>query len=162
MNYIIPTVNRPTLARTLASITCNDPNPAIFIASGGTAGENRNKCLSQICHDKKWIIFVDDDDFLIDGYIDELDDLFDIVIFRMYQSGVSVIPRYGNNKIVSGNVGINFAMKTDFFLKSGATFDNGGHGEDWRFMQQLLKFNPNIKITDEIMYIAPISNHLKK
>lgn len=160
MNYIIPTTNRKTISRTLDSIVSNDTDPSIFISSGGSAGHNRNKCLDRICEDMEWIIFVDDDDFLVDGYMNELDTSFDIVIFRMFQSG-NIIPRYNNDKITLGNVGINFAMKTDFFLKSGAKFDINGHGEDWRFIKQLLKFNPMIKITDKVMYIAPTSEHLK-
>jgi glycosyltransferase involved in cell wall biosynthesis len=155
--YIIPTIGRETLQRTIDSINREDPNSEKLICRGGTAGENRNKGLEQASG--TWLFFIDDDDYYSPGYLSEIDQCHDIVVFRMMQHG-RVIPSYENNTLQPGNVGINFAIKKSFYEKLKAKFRNFGFAEDWFFLEQYLKLNPRVKITDKIYYNAPIANHI--
>lgn len=155
--YIIPSVGRPTLTRTIKSIIDEDNNAQIIVNNNGTAGENRNKGLEQA--NGTWLFFIDDDDFYSEGYLSEIDQYHDIVVFRMMQHD-RVIPSYENSKLQLGNVGINFAIKKSFYDKIKAKFRNFGFAEDWFFLEQYLKLNPKVKITDKIYYNAPIANHM--
>lgn len=174
VTYIIPTVNRKSIVKSISSILSQDPLARIIIQQGGTAGENRNKgILSEIIANNvlgdhsEWISFLDDDDFYREGYLDELDSSYDVVVFRMLQNGV-IIPK--GNLLYAGNVGINFAIKTSFLssimivdevLDSNYLFDSLGHAEDWRFLEKILTHSPNIKITDNIYYECSQVNHLR-
>lgn len=160
MNYIIPTLNRSSLKRAVNSILKNDTNANIIInSSENSASSNRNEALKRIDIGLKWIIFLDDDDYLSDGYLSELDCDADIVVFRMDQGG-RIIPHPQRNELVGGNVGINFAITTEFYQKLQLEFDDLGHGEDFRFLQKYLELNPKVKITDQTYYNAPTSAHL--
>lgn len=155
--YIVPTVERETLGRTLDSIRNEDPDGQILVCKGGSAAVNRNLGLKNATGD--WIFFIDDDDFYSEGYLSEVDESFDIIIFRM-KMGHLIIPRLENETIVKGNVGINFAIKTEFYKKLNAEFVNQ-FCEDWYFLEQYLKLNPKIKITEKVYYNAPDPAHWK-
>jgi len=157
--YIIPTIGRKSLERTVDSIKSEDFNAEILICKNGTAGENRNKGLELAIGD--WIFFIDDDDYYSAGYLNEIDDEFDIVVFRMSQQG-KIIPSYENENLVFGNVGINFAIKKSFYDKLKIKFNHTGFGEDWAFLKQYLALNPKIKITKDIYYNAPVANHISQ
>ena len=118
----------------------------ILVCKGGSAAVNRNLGLKNATGD--WIFFIDDDDFYSEGYLSEVDESFDIIIFRM-KMGHLIIPRLENETIVKGNVGINFAIKTEFYKKLNAEFVNQ-FCEDWYFLEQYLKLNPKIKITEKV------------
>jgi hypothetical protein len=153
---IIPTIGRDTLERAIDSITRESyaysliPLPVI----GGTAGENRNKGL-QICEIIKpyWITFLDDDDYYDWDWTWEIDDDYDIVIFRMKQ-GEAIIPD-ATDELRFSNVGINFALNMSRIKWEDLPgFDSDGEGEDWRFLEQLLEKYPKVKITKDIYYVA--------
>ena len=57
-------------------------------------------------------------------------------------------------------MGINYAVKTEFYLKHKFLFDNKGHEEDWRFLSKMLNHTNKTKVTDKIYYMAPSSEHL--
>ena len=168
IDYIIPTLNRPTLKKTIKSIENENIDHNILICdSEKSAGENRNKCLKQV-NNSDWIIFVDDDDYLKKGHSLELDNNFDIVILKMEQEG-KVKPdinkkgtgKYSKSCLFMGNVGINFAIKTSIYLKYNYKFDTYGLGEDWRFLEMFIQKTNKIKITNQVYYIAPTSEHTK-
>lgn len=69
------------------------------------------------------------------------------------KQGERIIPRIENENIIMGNVGINFAIKSTFYKKLNAQFINR-FAEDWFFLEQYLKLNPKVKITDKIYYNA--------
>ena len=169
IDYIIPTLNRPTLDRTIDSIIDENIDHNILIcATENSAGGNRNKSLAKV-KNSDWIVFVDDDDFLEKGHSLELDNDFDLVVFTMKQEGV-IKPnqnllgegKYSNTCLFKGNVGINFALKTSFYLKYNYKFDEGEIEEDWRFLKMFLQKTNKIKITDKIFYTALDSNHTQK
>lgn len=162
IDYIIPTIGRPEIERTKKSIIEEGIHHSILVCdTEKSAGENRNKCLTQV-KDSDWIVFVDDDDYLIKGHSKELDNDFDVVVLRMKKEYEKVIiPRENDNHLRCGNMGINFALKTEFYLKYKFLFDSEGNEEDWRFFSQILEKTDNIKITNDIYYIAPKGNYNK-
>lgn len=160
IDYIIPTLYRPTLSRTIASIQKeNVEHNLLIFGTEDSAGFNRNKGLEKVL-DSDWVVFVDDDDYLITGHSKELDEKYDIVILRMKQAD-KIVPNYSNNSIEVGNVGINFALKTSFYKKHKFKFDNEGHEEDWRFLVKVFEKSQKLKVTNKIYYVAPKINHLK-
>tara|TARA_R110001592_G_scaffold20489_17_gene83125 strand:- start:1049 stop:1543 length:495 start_codon:yes stop_codon:yes gene_type:complete len=156
VDYIIPTIYRETLDRTKKSIRQENVDYNIMTCgTGNSASQNRNKCLLEV-KESDWIVFVDDDDYLIKGHSEELDDNYDIVVFRMKNEEHDlIIPRLEDEELRWGNIGINFAIKTDFWLNNKIRFDDGGTSEDWRFMVQVMKRTNKIKITEKIYYIVP-------
>ena len=171
IDYIIPTINRPSLKRTLKSIELENLHygvlPTTLICdTENSAGENRNISLEKV-QDSDWIVFVDDDDYLENGHSLELNNDFDVVVLTMQQENKIVpnVEKFGNTKAslsLQGNIGINFALKTSFYLKHNFKFDNFGIGEDFRFFTEVLKKTDKIKITEKIYYHAEKSNHYKK
>tara|TARA_R100001509_G_scaffold78768_2_gene44131 strand:+ start:1780 stop:2685 length:906 start_codon:yes stop_codon:yes gene_type:complete len=162
IDYIIPTIGRPEIERTKQSIFDERINHNILICdTENSAGENRNKCLEKV-KDSDWIVFVDDDDYLVKGHSKELDKNYDCVVLRMKKEYEDVIiPRYNDNELRSGNIGINFALNTKFYLKHKFLFDSNGNEEDWRFFARVFLTTKKIKITDDIYYIAPKGNYNK-
>lgn len=156
-SYIIPSIGRKSIERTINSIKSEDDSAEIIICRGGTAGENRNKGLEMAKGD--WIFFIDDDDYYLTGYLNEINEDHDIVVFRMNQHG-KIIPSYENESLRFGNVGINFAIKKSFYDKLSVKFNHKSFGEDWMFLKQYLELKPKIKITDKVYYNAPIANHI--
>ena len=169
IDFIIPTLNRPTLKRTIKSIENENIDHNILICdTENSAGENRNKSL-ELVKNSEWIIFVDDDDYLKKGFSLELDNNFDIVILKMDQEGkikpdenLKGYGKYSNTCLFKGNVGINFAIKTSFYLKYNYKFDAGKIEEDFRFLKMHIEKTNKIKITDKVFYHAPVSQHTQK
>ena len=161
IDYIIPTLYRPTLSRTIASIHKENVNHNLLIfGNKDCAGYNRNEGLKKVKY-SDWIVFVDDDDYLITEHSKELDSDYDVVILRMKQ-GDNIIPNRSNKVLAPGNLGINFAINTSFYNTHKFMFDNLGHEEDWRFFIQMCDKTSKIKVTDKVYYVAPNIHHLKK
>jgi len=160
-SYIIPTIGRKTLERTIESIRAEEPLAEILICTGGTAGINRNNGLNEATGD--WIFFIDDDDYYSTNYLSEIEDNLDIVVFRMQQHGSVIIPRYEKNYLEESNVGINFAIKKSFYKNLNIKFRKYGHAEDWEFLKQCLMntTQDKVKITKNVYYNAPIANHMR-
>lgn len=161
---IIPTIGRQTIKRTVESILNSYHSYKLqrypyrqyipMIETGGTAGENRNNGIkkSKILN-AEWITFLDDDDYYNIDWWNELDDDYGIVIFRM-QQGEAIIPD-ATDQLRFANVGINFALNMKYIRwEDLPEFDSNGEGEDWRFLEQLLKKYPKVKITKDIYYVA--------
>ena len=55
VNYIIPTLGRKTINRTIESILDEDLNANILVRSVGTASENRNRGLKDMNIGLDWI-----------------------------------------------------------------------------------------------------------
>ena len=140
IDFIIPTLFRDTLKKSKKSIideNLGSENTNIFInGSGSSAGENRNFGLQRV-KNSDWIVFLDDDDYLVQGFSKQLDSNFDIVVLRMLQENKYIPSKESKvSDLVLGNVGINFAIKTSFYLKNKIFFDHEGLGEDFRFLQK--------------------------
>ena len=181
-NFIIPSIGRDTLDRTLISLvnqrndkwSCSlifdnvDYNPSVKddriklikldkkygdkISYHGNGGKVRNFGLDLEIEDK-WVSFVDDDDFLMTNYVQDLVDLdeYDIIIHKAkYLKDGSVLPR--DEKIYIGNVGIFFSVKTYIIKTNNIRFDNGEY-EDIEFLIKCTNYTDKIYFNNNINYI---------
>jgi cellulose synthase/poly-beta-1,6-N-acetylglucosamine synthase-like glycosyltransferase len=181
ITFIIPTVNRPTLSRTINSLI-NQKNPnweCIVIFDGveskifeddriktikipkigegderiGRAGKVRDYGI-KICK-TEWIGFLDDDDTLDPNYVDTLFSKYskyDFVLWRMKLLNGKILPKLGDNNIKLNEVGISFCYKTNLFFD--LRFNENVAGEDFYFLKKLIKKSKNFIITPEIFYFV--------
>lgn len=181
--FIIPSVGRDTLDRTLVSLinqkkqdwSCVvvfddvdyssslledkrietiklDKKHGDKISYHGNGGKVRNFGLETV-KDEKWISFVDDDDFLMTNYIDDLVlfDEYDIIIHKAkYIKDGIVLPR--DERIYIGNVGIFFSVKSNIVQENNIRFENGEY-EDINFLIECTKFTDKIYFNKKINYI---------
>ena len=141
ITFIIPSINRPSLPRTIDSlIRQKNPNwKAIIIFDGvksninitdyrfsiinidiigkrNNAGEVRNIAIKEV--NTEWCGFVDDDDILLDNYVELFyeyitnESYLDVILFRMKIFN-NIVPKNNKNNLIVNNVGISFCTKTD-------------------------------------------------
>ena len=119
------------------------------------AGSVRNQLLEKEIQ-SEWIGFLDDDDTLTSDYVEGLKlesnkNDFDCCIFRMILKDGTVIPRYGNNSLYVGNVGISFSVRTSF-LKQNNIFFESSESEDFAFIKKTFDSKAKIHISEYITY----------
>lgn len=120
----------------------------------------------------KWIGFVDDDDCLLETYIEDLKNesvthpSVDCIVFRMqYQDG-TILPPFTNHsqeeeiKNLENKVGISFAIKPHVFFgdkdKPPIRF-NPSSGEDFNYLKAIREAGYQIHISNHITYnISPL------
>jgi glycosyltransferase involved in cell wall biosynthesis len=178
VTFVIPSLNRSSLKRTLTSLVHqldSDWNaivvydgilPTTTVLEGekrvehlfvskqeGGAGIVRNVGLDKVT--SEWVAFVDDDDYLDPHYISRIKyyapnyDLIDFT-YRDMENG-NTQPPANLNHLVSCNFGISFSVKTKFMNDNHIRFTPGGV-EDYRFLQECLDKGANWIITHEIIY----------
>lgn len=178
ITFIIPSLNRPTITRTVDSLL-NQTNPnwnAIILYDGvvgtlfdderiktldipktglvgpanGQSGLVRNEGI-KLC-DTEWIGFLDDDDTIHPDYVKKLFEEYsnyDFVVWRMkYQNGL-IFPEPHRTNLVFARVGISFCYKNKF---DKLLFDNNRDGEDFDFLSKLKNLTSNWVITPEVYY----------
>lgn len=124
----------------------------------GHAGLVRNKILPII--ETRWTAFLDDDDYLKTTYVQKLLDYDsmnqdkDIIIFtyKDVENGNTRPPK-NLNKIECCEVGISFAIKTEFIRKTGIRFSEGVL-EDWKFLDACVNAGATYLITHDIQYFV--------
>lgn len=178
ITFIIPSLNRSTLDRTINSLL-NQTNTnweCIIVYDGvdgkdfnderiktlkvgklggfsdyhGKSGLVRNEGLKLV--DTEWIGFLDDDDTIHPNYVDRLFNNYndkDFVIWRMKSTNGIILPPLFSNEIIFGNVGISFCYKNKF---KNLLFDNNRDGEDYDFLLKLKSLTNNWIISPEIFY----------
>lgn len=178
ITFIIPSVNRPTLERSVTSllnqtnnnwkaiivfdgvdgITFDDPRITtykidklgLFGPNNGQSGLVRNFGINEC--DTEWIGFLDDDDTIHPEYVDKLFKQYndkDFVVWRMkYENGI-VLPPLLMNDLRFTKVGISFCYKNKF---DNLLFDINKNGEDFDFLIKLKGLTTNWIITPEIYY----------
>jgi len=178
VTFIIPSLNRPTLDRTVESLlsqtnenweaiilfdgvsgkTYNDeriltleiPKTGLIGPANGQSGMVRNEGI-KICK-TEWIAFLDDDDSIHHKYVEDLFKNYndkDFVVWRMkYISGI-VLPPLFMNDIAFANVGISFCFKNKF---DNLFFECNRDGEDFDFLMKLKNSTDNWVIAPEIYY----------
>lgn len=122
----------------------------------GHAGLIRNKAFPLV--DTKWIAFLDDDDFLKETYIDKLKQYesknpdLDVIIFTYKDiTNGNTQPPPGTKDFKCCNVGISFAVKTDFVRKYNILFPPGGI-EDFAFLDACRNLGAKYLVTNDIQY----------
>lgn len=178
VNFVIPTLGRYTLHRTLDSLraqTTQDwkayvifDNHDVTIPTDekilafrynkpcGGAGVVRNYALPMITDG--WLAFVDDDDWIDKDYVNRIlhygSKGYDLISFtyRDVENG-NIQPPPGMKNIVRCNIGISFAVKSEFVHKHGIKFIDGGI-EDYEFINDCVKAGASWIITGEIRYFV--------
>lgn len=179
ITFIIPSLNRPTLKRSIESLI-NQTNPnwkAIIIYDGidgdtfnderittikinktgligpnnGQSGLVRNEGIKLV--DSEWIGFLDDDDTIGKDYVKTLIEKYneyDFVVWRMVYNNGLVLPPFSLNELKFARVGISFCYKKTIFKE--LLFKNNRDGEDFDFLMELKKQSNKFVITPEVMY----------
>jgi glycosyltransferase involved in cell wall biosynthesis len=180
VTFIIPTLGRPTLKRTIQSLQAqHNPNwEAIIIFDGLTpqplttdprlrmieipktgrynhAGEVRNQGMKYVT--TEWMAFVDDDDTLTPDYVDRLleesqrkADLT-TVIFRMYDPELQqIVPEPHQQGFSSGHVGISYSIKTSLY-QDGFRFVPGPT-EDFKLLEAIRQAGQKMVLSPYITY----------
>ena len=171
IDFIIPTLYRDTLGRAISSIEKENIDHNLLICGkykDGRGVKNRQAGLNKV-KDSDWIIFLDDDDWLMQGFSKELDSEYDIVVLRMLQSynkpyfPPKLVPPYHikPEELNYGLCGCNIAVKTSFYLKHKIEVRDV-KCPDFDFLERLLKETDKVKITPGIYYMAPLGGYNKK
>ena len=179
ITFIIPSLNRLTLQRTIDSLI-NQTNPnwkAIVVFDGvdgitfederittlninktglegpknGHSGLVRNEGIKLV--DTDWIGFLDDDDSLDKNYVKTLFEKYqkyDFVVWRMVYENGFILPPISMNELVFARVGISFCYKKSIFKE--LLFSQNRDGEDFDFLMELKKQSNKFIITPEVMY----------
>lgn len=178
ITFIIPSLNRDTLSRTINSLILqsderwkciivydgidglefNDPRIiTIKINKIGISGSNhgqsglvRNEGIK--ISNTEWIGFLDDDDTIHHDYVKTLFEnysIYDFVVWRMRYTNNKILPEINRNDLVFGRVGISFCYKNKF---NDLFFDVNRDGEDFDFLMKLKSLTNNWVITPEVFY----------
>jgi glycosyltransferase involved in cell wall biosynthesis len=183
ITFIIPTIGRPTLVRTLESIqqntdddwnaivmfdgiepTLESEDPRIRIMSMekigklNYAGRVRNQA---ICFaETEWIGFVDDDDIIKPTYVSHLkkhisEDAHNVIIFRMQYNNNNgyILPPAGATMFEQNQVGISFCVKKNCFTEDNIWFEPG-EIEDFNLLTRLWEQDKTIMISPYVNYIV--------
>jgi glycosyltransferase involved in cell wall biosynthesis len=179
ITFIIPSLNRPTIKRTIDSLinqsssncraiviydgvygeTFNDERiktikiekTGIIGPHNGQSGLVRNEGIKLT--ETEWIGFLDDDDTLHIDYVKTLFEKYsdnDFVVWRMvYENGL-VLPPFILNDLKFAQVGISFCYKKTIFKE--LVFQQNRDGEDFDLLMELKRKSNKFIITPEVMY----------
>ncbi len=98
---------------------------------------------------------MDDDDVLLPNYVESLERVWlgrDLVVFRM-QRGEAVLPPPGTKVLVMGQVGISFAVRTEFIRARGIKFISDDY-EDFEFLRTCLDAKAKCHISNSVTYVV--------
>lgn len=176
VTFIIPTINRPTLQRSVESLLAQT-NPdweAIIVYDGipvvnnfndprikcisipksgeiagthGAAGSVRNAGIKLAT--TAYIGLLDDDDTLGNDYVNQINPIFDINIFRMLGDD-GIIPRLSNASLVPGNIGISYC----FANKGDILFDGNSFTEDHQHIHKLIAQGFTYTVHKQVQYFV--------
>lgn len=177
LSFVIPSLGRPTLGRTLESLKAQThpdweavvvgdgevslpPSPDSRIrlcrlsrrlGSDHASGHVRNEGCRWVSGE--WFGFVDDDDTLDPHYVEWLREEsagMDLVIFKMiYPDGHILPPDRG--PLRPGGVGISFSVRSQFYRDRTLSFGNSTI-EDWSFLTAAIEVGARWKFSDRIAY----------
>lgn len=178
VTFIIPSLNRVTITRTVNSLlNQSNPNWKCIIIYDGVDGMNFDDERIQILKIEKkgligpsngqsglvrnegiqivnteWIAFLDDDDSIHPNYVETLYSKYsecDFIVWRMKYSNGIVLPPLNSDELVFARVGISICYKNKF---DNLFFDNNRDGEDFDFLMKLKSLSDNYVVTPEIYY----------
>jgi glycosyltransferase involved in cell wall biosynthesis len=175
--FLIPTLGRPTLKRTIQSLrdqTDNDWMALVMFDGLERTPTDQRQIMYRCCSKQQgaggvrnrmfellpelgtqWVGFLDDDDYVLRTYVEKLKEYgsgYDAVVFSMNRRG-KIIPR-PNSRIKPMNCGITYAIRTDFILKTGLKFVEKRQMEDIRFLQDCINQGAYINVPHDVQYIA--------
>jgi glycosyltransferase involved in cell wall biosynthesis len=124
-------------------------------------GEVRNKAIDKAYTD--WVCFLDDDDSFVETYFDcffeevARNPEADVIIFKMKYDNGAIRPPEGLNKLVCGQVGISFAVRSKFLNDNKLRFVNS-NVEDYELLKKLESSGAIIVFSEHIVYNVGFSN----
>lgn len=178
ITFIIPSLNRPSIRRTIESlIKQTNPNWKCIIIYDGVKGEKFDDDRIEIIYSTKigvmgnnhgqsglvrniglkkcnteWIGFLDDDDTIDEKYVETLFqkyEKYDFIVWRMKYTNGQIIPRINAENLSFGNVGISFCYKNKF---NDLFFEKNRDGEDFDFVEKLKSLSNNFIVAPEVYY----------
>ena len=180
MTFIIPTIGRVTLEKTIRSlqkqtsvnwlaivifddvtpsIENNDPRILFLLCNKlgegpNYAGRVRNYGMNFV--KTNWIAFLDDDDSISPNYVETFNEEIinfsaDVVIFRMHFDN-NILPELDTSDLQKGKVGISFAIKKKL-VDSGFIFSPSEY-EDYDYLSLLKSNNYTIMISPYVLYFV--------
>lgn len=153
---MIPTLKRSSLKEAIAS--CGELPVLVEKDTHRTgAGPSRNRAIGRT--KTLWVAFLDDDDQYSPDFLErfleaERDGEPDVIIFRMQYPDGRVLPKVP--KVIWGNVGIAFAVKTELakkypFVKGANGFEQN---EDYLFLKTLEENGAKIVFSPHVVYLV--------
>ena len=123
------------------------------------AGLVRNKGIE--LSDSEWVCFLDDDDTFSLDYINnlyneiDLNPNMDICVFRMTYSpdNDTILPRFGEEQIAIGQIGISFAVNKNFIDVHNIRFKNS-QIEDFLFLKKCCECGARVHFSNHICYFV--------
>jgi glycosyltransferase involved in cell wall biosynthesis len=190
VTFVIPTMGRGTLARSLNSLVEQSDGdfkaivsfdgryePDARVDDGrisyikgtalGHAGLVRNSGIDLV--DTEWTAFLDDDDWVEPSYVQRLRGYslshphLDLIVFT-YKDATNgnTVPNKKQNKIEECKVGISFAVKTAFINEHKIRFTPFAI-EDFRFLDDCVKAGVKYWISHDLQYnVGGIGGWLRK
>lgn len=178
--FIVPSIGRDTLCRTLKSVVDQtDPDWNALVIGDGLGGNWRCpwhhcKIWTSVVYPKvgfanaggfmrnhgmrnsvaEWFCFVDDDDRLDAHYVEWLKEEGkekDLVVFRMLYEDGHKLPPDGTVSLVGGQVGISFAVRAEFQRKHNIWFVPSTE-EDWTFLKTAIDLGARGRLSDRVGY----------
>lgn len=180
VTFIIPTVGRSTLEKTIRSLqqqTCinwfaiiifdnvipaienNDPRILFIICNklgecSNYAGRVRNYGMNFV--KTQWIAFLDDDDSISPNYVEKFHEEIvnystDVIIFRMHFDS-DILPDIDTNDFYKCKVGISFAIRKKI-VDSGLIFSPSKY-EDYEYLSLIKSNNYTIMISPYVLYFV--------
>ncbi len=120
----------------------------------GEGGFVRNKAIPMI--ESVWTAFLDDDDSLTNNYVQMLkneNQALDLVIFRMKYKNGRALPRSRETRIIFTQVGISYAVKTNFIKTNKILFRQSSR-EDFDFLQDCQRKGAKFTISPHVTYLV--------
>jgi glycosyltransferase involved in cell wall biosynthesis len=181
VTFVIPTMGRDTLSRALMSLydqsdmgwkavvvydnrfenTLESTEYAeqvriVTASEGGHAGLVRNYGIDLV--DTKWTAFLDDDDWVEPSYVQKLNGYsishpqLDLIVFTYKDvTNGNTIPNKKQTKIEACQVGISFAVKTDFINEHKIRFTPFAI-EDFRFLNECVQAGAKYWLSHDLLY----------
>lgn len=180
ITFIIPSIGRPTLANTIASLQrMENPNWKAIVVFDGVeekhiddarvttmriektgmhnyAGRVRNSGIQRAT--TEWVGFVDDDDTLQPTYVTRFHEHVekahpDVIIFRMKNSDGRILPRPDQTDFFKNEVGISFCVRRTHMVDEGLWFEPSST-EDFDLLDRLRQHNKSILISPFVEYMV--------
>lgn len=125
-------------------------------AKHSKAGFARNKIIKNV--ETEWTAFLDDDDTISEDYVSILEEQIQqnestCYVFQMKAIDGNVMPFTGSKRIIIGQVGISFCVKTSFLKENNILFNNS-QSEDYEMLKNIASNGGKIKLIEHVGYIV--------
>lgn len=188
--FIIPTIGRGTLKRSIDSALQLDNTSVVVVFDGvpinkvvddprvvyieveksrKNAGHSRNYGIDYIFNniDTEWISFLDDDDYLINDFNKSIaghsnyDLLIHSIEFPFHPKSRRILPAKRGTGIERGHMGIAMSVKKAVLEKYNICFREN-RGKDYSFARDLINAGASHYKTGMVVYLATMKGNTEK